>query len=283
MLLHLPWGRDARRRALLAEPFPDAWQASLEKWVPHLRCLTEDETTRLRQDVRWFVAEKEWEAVGGLELTEDIQVAVAGQACLLLLGFGDDRPEQRGLFPNVRSIILHPGSFRSDRKRRDGYLETSDTSHLAGAAWASDLPVALSWRDVRRGSADSDDGDNVVLHEFAHKLDMIEGGADGVPRLSRREDYEPWAEAMSAAFQALRHDAALGGPTLLSDYGATNEAEFFAVVTEVFFEEPRELRGEIPDLYDVLRRYYNQDPAARLDRCYPITEETEETEEGENA
>jgi len=105
------------------------------------------------------------------------------------------------------------------------------------------------------------------LHEFAHKLDMIDGSADGVPRLSRRSHYEPWADAMSAAFQSLRSNTAKGRDALLDDYGATNEAEFFAVATEVFFERPEKLQEEMPDLYHVLSRYYQQDTAARLAAC----------------
>lgn len=268
----LPWGREHRRREILAQPFPLAWRLYLEAYVPHCHSLSPAERARLQDDTRLFIAEKEWEAPEGLILIDEMKVAVAAQACLMLLGFSDDRPERRGLFPNVTSIILYPDTFRVRRKEQRGYVESETQAHLLGEAWSGDWPVVLSWgsiaedRDFRAGFTEGgDDGHNVVLHEFAHKLDMIDGGADGVPRLSKREDYEAWAAVMSRAFIRLRRDAAWGRVTLLNDYGAESEAEFFAVATEAFFEAPLLFRSEMPDLYAALRGYYGQDTAARLE------------------
>ncbi len=129
-----------------------------------------------------------------------------------------------------------------------------------GEAWGQGV-VVLSWDDVRRGAADMRDGQNVVLHEFAHQLDQEDGAADGAPILPGRSRYVAWARVLGAEYEQLRRDASRGRPSVLDDYGATNPAEFFAVATECFFEKPGLLRRRHPELYEELRAYYRQDPA----------------------
>ncbi len=125
----------------------------------------------------------------------------------------------------------------------------------------------MSWDDARDGSEDPEDGHNVILHEFAHKLDMLEGGADGVPPLSEGDAaYDTWAQVMSQEFRTLRRAAWHGQDSVMDGYGGENEAEFFAVATETFFEKPHQLLAEHPELYDVLRSYYQQDTASRWEK-----------------
>lgn len=271
-MLNLHFLRDRRRAALIVEPFPPLWETYLNEHVAHYRYLSDEEAARLRDDLRIFVAEKTWEGAGGSEVTDEMRVTVAAQACLLLLGWDDAHRAE--LFPNAPTVIVYPAGFRASRKRRQGFLEGEEQSDLLGEAWEGDWPVVLAWDSVRAGGEDAEDGENLVLHEFAHKLDMENGTADGVPRLHTPGAYDMWTTAFASAYQALRNDAQRGHHSLLSSYGATNEAEFFAVATEAFFERAVQMREQMPALYDVMRTYYQQDTAARLERASLTTDAT---------
>ena len=133
-----------------------------------------------------------------------------------------------------------------------------------GEAW-KDGVVVLSWDDVRRGASDLHDGQNVVLHEFAHQLDQQDGSADGAPILEHRSQYLTWARVLRHDFEQLRSDTEQGRSDVLDAYGATSPAEFFAVATECFFEKPLALRARHPLLYEQLQSFYRQDPAALVD------------------
>ena len=140
-----------------------------------------------------------------------------------------------------------------------------DPQARLGESWARDV-VVLAWDSVLSGAADVHDGHNVVLHEFAHQLDQEDGQGDGVPVLPQRSMYVAWARVLGHDFDQLVRDAGRGHRALLDRYGATNPAEFFAVVTETFFEKPRQLRAKYPALYLQLQQFYRQDPAALDDR-----------------
>jgi Mlc titration factor MtfA (ptsG expression regulator) len=254
--------RERRREEIRRQPFPEAWLAYLDDHVAHYALLDEAEAARLRDDLRFFIAEKRWEGGAGSEVSEEMQVTIAAQACLLLVGWEDAR--RRGdLFPNVETIIVYPSGYRARRQRRSGVVETVEMESMLGEAWEGNWPVVLAWDGVRSGGEDNHDGHNLVLHEFAHKLDMIHGGADGVPRLSSAAEYEEWARVMSEAFRRLRFYVWEGRESVLDGYGAENEAEFFAVATEAFFEKPIQMEEYEPDLYTALKGYYQQDIAAR--------------------
>jgi MtfA peptidase len=256
--------RERRRDEIRREPFPDEWLGWLHQHMAHYALLSDEETARLRDDLRFFIAEKRWEGGAGSDVTDEMKVTVAAQACLLLLGMDDRRREE--LFPNVETIIVYPSGYRAERRRRGaGYVETVETEDLLGEAWGGDWPVVLSWDSVRRGGEDNHDGHNLVLHEFAHKLDMIDGGADGVPRLSNAEEYETWARVMSDAYRRLRMAVWEGHDHVLYEYGAEDEAEFFAVATEAFFEKPVQMLEHEPELYGALKGYYRQDTATRVE------------------
>ncbi len=253
------WFRDKRRKERLEQPFPPEWSLFLDNNVAHYAYLTAEERERLHADLTIVADEKSWEGCGGQEITGEIKVTIAGQACLLLLNLEHD------YFANVESILVYPTSYvaRESGLGSDGLLHEGPSQRL-GEAW-SNGPVVLSWEDVRTGGMNALDGHNVVLHEFAHKLDLGDGGVDGVPRLDDEAQYERWADVMSAEYRRLVDSSEHGRAELLDSYGATNAGEFFAVATECFFEKARQMRDTHPELYDVLRSYYRQDTAARMD------------------
>jgi Mlc titration factor MtfA (ptsG expression regulator) len=255
------WLTEHRRRSILTEPFPPAWTDILRRDMPFYACLTEEEQSRLRDLLHIFISEKNWEGCGGLELTDEIKVAIAGQACLLILNL------DREIYPNVETILVYPTAFIAKRPSvsGDGVVDESPQG-LLGEAWSTG-PIVISWADVRSGGLNPEDGRNVVYHEFAHKLDLRDGSADGVPRLADDAQYETWASVMSAEYADLVKKAEHGQKSLLDPYGAVNAGEFFAVATECFFEKSVRMRKTHPDLYEVLSGFYRQDPAARVEEC----------------
>ncbi len=253
----LAWLRQRRRRKILAAPFPDSWLAHIDKNVPHYQFLAPTEQAQLRDDLRVFVAEKNWEGCAGLQITEEMKVTIAAQACLMTLGLEGD--PLRG----VLSILVYPSGYRVPEERSyEGWSLAGETPRL-GESWYRG-PVILSWSEVRRDSRHPGEGRNLVWHEFAHQIDMLDRSTNGTPPLADPAQRRRWHEVMTAEYQQLIQDAEQGRATLLDTYGASSEAEFFAVATECFFDCPVELRAEHPPLYDLLREYYRQDPAARM-------------------
>jgi len=176
---------------------------------------------------------------------------------LLLLGIEHD------YYANVESILVYPNDYVAvEHIAGPGMTVSEVLSQRAGESWSRG-PIVLSWSSALAGGRNALDGRNVVLHEFAHKLDLRDGSVDGTPPLRTTNDYTEWSAVMNAEFMRLRAESAHGRTTLVDDYGATNTAEFFAVVTECFFEQSRELKRQHPSLYAVLQEYYGQDPAAR--------------------
>jgi Mlc titration factor MtfA (ptsG expression regulator) len=257
------WFRSWRRRRLLRTPFPDAWEAILQAGVAHYRELDPDEQGRLRDFVQVFVAEKHWEGCGGLELSDEIRVTVAAGAGLLVLG------REHRYFRNVMSILVYPSTVKTpDRARASMGIAVAPVSHgipILGEAWLGG-PLIVVWDAARKQARHPEGGHDVVLHEFAHKLDMLDGAADGTPPLGSKEAYAEWVEVCSREFTQLRQRSEAHRPTFLDPYGATNEAEFFAVATESFFARAEAMQRDAPALYDLLRRFYEQDPAARVAR-----------------
>ena len=254
------WLTERRRRHLRERPFPAAWGGHLAANVAIARRLDDAHATRLRELVTVFVAEKRWEGCGGLELTEEMQVTIAGQACVMLLG------RDHGLYEDVESILVYPDT-RVLPPRRRGFFESGlavEETHapILGQAFLHG-PVILAWDDVLDGGRERRPGHNVVFHEFAHKIDMLDGSIDGTPPLRTAAARQAWAEVCAAAFLALRDRVAAGEPSFLDDYGATNEAEFFAVATEAYFTLPAQMRAELPALYALLADYYRFEPPAR--------------------
>jgi Mlc titration factor MtfA (ptsG expression regulator) len=253
------WLKRRRRRRLLAGPFPAGWLPYLEG-LPLYSTLTRDERAYLQRIVRVLVAEKSWEGCGGLVVTEEMQVVIAAQAALLVLGL------EVTDYPRVHSILVYPSTFVVSGRiaaAGPGVHAVSDESQaMLGEAWTRG-PVVLAWDAARRGGVIGDDGRNLVLHEFAHKLDMRDDVPDGTPILRDGKQYESWNRVMTAEYERLVARTESGRPTLLDKYGASEPAEFFAVATECFFEKANKLRKKRPELYELLRTYFGQDPAAR--------------------
>jgi len=256
------WLSDHRRKKLTQMPFPPEWEAIIRQNVAHYGRLEDAERDHLRTLVQVFIAEKNWEGAGGLELTDEIRVTISAQACLLLLGL------PHNFYQNVQSIIVYPSSVVPPQ-RKFGFFENPsaplELQHpIIGQAFQQG-PVIIIWDAALRGGRHPESGHNVIYHEFAHKLDMLDGAADGTPPLRDRAEYRDWVQTCSREYLRLKHDTEKGRTSFLDAYGATNEAEFFAVATEHFFDRPRQMAAHAPDLYRVLQEYYRQDPAKRLD------------------
>ena len=250
------WLRNRRRRKVLAEPFPPGWEDYLRQNVAHYRHLSGAEQARLRDDLRIFLAEKNWEGCGGLPMTDEIKVTVSAQACLLVLGL------KHNYFDRVRSILVYPHGYRAESREAAGGTVVEGRSDRLGEAHYRG-PVILSWAEVLEDGRHPNRGHNLVFHEFAHQLDMLDGVIDGTPPLGSRAEYQRWQEVMTAEYRQLCEASEHGRATLLDQYGTTNEGEFFAVATECFFDKPAEMARRHPKLYALLRDYYRQDPSAR--------------------
>ncbi len=251
-----PWSKSRQRQALLTAPFPGNWRRILRANIALYRRLPTDTQRKLEDGTRIIVAEKNWEGVQGLTLTDQIKVTIAGMASLLVLGFDDD------YYPNLETILAYPGSFLIKTVRNETRGVFGEQVLTASGQAALQGPVIVSWADIRAGIASG--GQNVVLHEFAHKLDMRDGSADGAPYLENATQIETWSRVMSAEYQRLVAETQAGERGVLNPYGATNAAEFFAVATESFFENAPALWEMHPELYALLRDFYHQDPAALL-------------------
>jgi MtfA peptidase len=254
------WLRKRRRDRILAQPFPPKWLEYLDRNVPHYRLLTTEEQARLRDNLLVFIAEKNWEGCAGLELTDEMKVTIAGEACLMALGL-EGEP-----FGRVESILVYPSAYLVPEERwHEGWSIVGQQQREGEAHYRG--PVILSWADVRRDSRRTGRGRNLVWHEFAHQLDMLDRSVNGTPPLADPKERRRWHDVMTAEYEQLIADAQEGHATLLDTYGATNETEFFAVASECFFDCPVELRAEHTALYELLRDYYGQDPAERMQRA----------------
>jgi MtfA peptidase len=261
-LLGYPRWQAWRRLRLQQQPFPAHWRKVLRRRVPLVARLPVDLQLQLKKHMQVFVAEKVFIGCAGLQVTEEMRVVVAAQACLLLL----NRP-LRGAsdyFAGVRQILMYPGAFVVNRSVTDAAgLQQDQRQTLAGESW-SQGQVILSWQDALEGAADSRDGRNVVIHEFAHQLDQENGHAVGAPLPvfgDASHNAKRWKQVFSDAFTQLQGQAFMGEQGVLNHYGAQDPAEFFAVATESFFEQGRALRAEQPALYAELQGYYKVDPA----------------------
>ncbi len=251
---------------LPAQPeFSAAWRPILVANFRHWSMLTADEEVRMESLVARFFHDTRWEAANGFELTEPIKILISAQASMLLLGLDLDG------YDHVSSVIVHPSTVRLRGTHPTGAgTFSSAPRYLLGQAQYRG-PVVLSWAAARRGARFPDGGENVVYHEFAHQLDMLDGVTDGTPPLEDDAARQRWVEVCTTAYDAVRAE----GSPVLRPYAGTNPAEFFAVATEVFFNRPLELCEHEPALYRELRLFYGQDPAARWRRAVPTSTPSE--------
>jgi hypothetical protein len=204
---------------------------------------------------RIFVAERHWEGCAGLQLTDEIRVTIAGQVGLLMLGLDIDD------LGRSKTVLVYPGEFRAPfRELLDSGEVIEGVDDLLGQTQFGG-PVAIAWDEVRAAGRGESDGVNPVIHEFAHQLDFLDGSLNGTPLLADAALDSRWKHVMTAAFETHCRAVERGRDTLIDPYGATNEGEFFAVVTEAFFELPLDLSRRHGELYELFRAYYRQDPA----------------------
>lgn len=247
-----------KRRRLRDRPFPETWAEILQKNVAYYHRLTPEEQAELRGHIQVFLDEKVFEGCGGLAITDEIRVTIAAQACILLLHRETD------YFPTLRSILVYPHHYDAPvTERLSGGVVVEGVQGRLGESWYRG-PVVLSWDEVQRTAHDHNDAHNVVFHEFAHQLDSESGANEGLPLLPLRSMYVVWARVLGREYAHLLSEIEHHHRSDLDAYGATNPAEFFAVVTEAFFEKPRQLKQRHPQLYDQLASFYRQDPAERI-------------------
>jgi Mlc titration factor MtfA (ptsG expression regulator) len=244
------WRNWRRQRAASQLEITAAQWQDAEYCLPFLDRLTDDERLRLRELARAFIAEKEWSAAPGLQLTAAIQLSIALQACLPILNLGLD------WYRGWVGIVVYPGDFVIPRQIVDesGVVHEYDDPVL-GEAWEGG-PVLLSWFP----NLDEIGDVSIVIHEFAHKLDMTNGAVDGMPALHAGMRREDWTAAFSAAYEDFCRRVDAGEDTAIDPYAAEHPSEFFAVASEVFFEAPDLLATEYPAVYAQLRLFYRQNP-----------------------
>jgi hypothetical protein len=250
------WFKKWRRNRIAARLFPNQWLQILERNVPLYNRLPTGDKAELQRHILIFIAEKRFEGCGGLEITDEIKVIIAAQACMLLLHRKTD------YYPHLSSILVYPHAFIAHRAQylapgvvAEGPQVLLGQSHHRGS-------VVLSWDDVKHASADIRDGHNLIFHEFAHQIDTSSGKGDSSSVLKNTSSYIAWARVLQKDYERLRREAEQNRPTFLDKYGATDPAEFFAVATEFFFEKPNQLKQIHPDLYNELKRFYQQDPVS---------------------
>lgn len=241
--------RRRRRRILERQPIPDAEWSDVRR-LPWLRRMDEAKLADLRRMVTWFLAEKRFYGAAELDVNRDMAMLVAVLSCLPVLHIGYDHLE------GWTTVILYPGEFRVRHQHEDEYgLVSEEEGELSGEAW--DIgPLVLSWTDVAAAVENPTDGENVVFHEIAHKLDMLNGEANGHPPLHPGMDGRAWARDMKAAFDAMNDTLDAGQETEIDPYAATDPAEFFAVTSEYYFEAPEDLKRLMPRIHAHLEAFF---------------------------
>jgi Mlc titration factor MtfA (ptsG expression regulator) len=260
-LLLALWLPRRRLGRALARPLAPSELAIIERNVAQYRGMPDPLREQLQRLVKQFLHQKRFVGCAGLEVTQEMRVTIAAQACLLLVGRNHGRDSRAvRAYPDLRTILVYPGAFLVPRRQQDEAGVISETRQdLLGESW-SDGRVILSWEHVRRAGVAPEGTHNVVLHEFAHQLDSESGSNNGAPYLGSAERYRSWSQTLSRDFELLRRDTYFGYRDVLDPYGATSPAEFFAVATETFFEQPHALAERHPELFQEFQKYYRIDP-----------------------
>lgn len=245
------------REEVMSQPFPPKWEEIMLANIPVYKHFPEELKSELKSLTLLFLDEKDFEGCGGLEMTDEIRITIAGEACMLLLNRNFNN-----CFPDLQTILVYPHAYVAQGKDVLGgrhVIEDVESVRL-GESWQNG-DVVLAWDHARNGALNFDDGHNVVLHEFGHQLDQESGNANGAPPLQNRTTYKTWGKVLSHDYMELREKAEHHKKDVMDSYGATNPAEFFAVATETFFEKPEQLKRKHPELFEELKKYYNLDPS----------------------
>ncbi len=236
--------------------FKESWTVYLRNNLPLYQKLTNQLRDSLHEKIAQFVSTKYFEGCSDLELTDEMILTVAGQACLLIIKH-DGAP-----YPNLKTVLLYPTTFSSSVDEIDIHgVVTRRSIHRLGESWNNGT-VILAWDSVLHGAKNIYDGHNVTFHEFVHQLDQENGRTDGIPAMENSQAYHTWAQVLDDGYERLLDKAERGKRTVIDKYGTTNVAEFFAVATEAFFEKPTQLKKKQPAIYRELKAYYAIDPAS---------------------
>ncbi|PAJ72860.1 hypothetical protein CJF42_18865 [Pseudoalteromonas sp. NBT06-2] len=226
----------------------------LLKVMPIYKNMTNQDRVKLEQHILWFLDNISFLGRGDLKVNPGMRLVVAANACLLVL----NKPWP--IYKNVKQVLLYPSAYYAKENKKDGAgLVSFHNVVRQGESWPGGTLV-LSWHDVLAGNRLPEDGHNLVFHEFAHQLDQQTGFTSGTPQLKTQKLYKQWAQVFNRAFNQLKTHLAYGIPNVIHRYGATNEAEFFAVLTETFIEKPAQLQHQDPELYQLMLDYYEFDP-----------------------
>ena len=244
-----------RRTRLRRQPLPQGVEEILARNVGLYSMLPDELREQLHGHVNVFLEEKRFLGLGGQEITPEVAITIAGTACILLLN------REPSYFPGFSSILVYPDTYEADQVDNDGVVETRKRSRRAGESWHRG-PVVLSWSSVLQGAVNAGDGYNVVLHEFAHKLDEENSGTNGQPILHAAGHYQEWAEVLGREYRSFADRVSRRKNKVIDEYGLTSPAEFFAVATESFFEKAMAMQRRLPDLYEQLKKFYAVDPAS---------------------
>jgi len=250
----LRYFKNQRRKKLYATPLRPEWIEILEEHVPLASKLPAKMERLYHGHINYFLATKVFVGRGGFEVNDDVRVTIAGNACLLVL------TRSEPIFPGFKTIIVYPSTYAAPVVEQNAGVVVSRMQSRAGESWYRG-PIVLAWSDIQRGSANADDAHNVVIHEFAHKLDEENQLMDGLPILKDRSHYKEWAEVLTREYEAFLERVQKNTNRVIDSYGAVSAVEFFAVVSESFFEKPQHMKTKLPELYEQLSRFYGVDTA----------------------
>lgn len=247
------WSKRQVRTGLLARPLSDAQRAIILEEVPLIAKLPPDLRGKFEGKINLFLNQVTFTGCNGLEVSEEMQLSIAAQACLLVANSDT-------WYDHLTTVLIYPGAFKSRQTQHNGYVVTEREIVRVGESWSRG-PVILSWTHTQQGAFNDQDGHNVVFHEFAHQIDDLSGRTDGAPNLEQNQSFADWERVFVSAFQSHVQNVQAGRRTVIDAYGATGQEEFFAVAVEVFFERPADLKRVEPDVYDQLALLFRLDPS----------------------
>lgn len=246
------WSKRRLRKSMLAARLSNHEWAVIADQVPMTRKLPPDLRDKLEGKVNLFLHQVDFVGCNGLEVTEEMELSIAAQACILIANTDT-------WYEKLHTILIYPGAFKSRMTQRSGYVLTERETVRTGESWSRG-PVVLSWQHTKEGAYDDQDGHNVVFHEFAHQIDDLSGQTNGIPILSKDQKFTEWADAFVAAYDRHVHSVQTGHRTVIDPYGAEGPEEFFAVSVEVFFEQPAALKQSEPAVYEQLSKLFQLKP-----------------------
>jgi len=240
-------------RKLLSTPLSAEFLAALQRRMPLYNRLPADLQQAMQGCINRFLFDMVFVGCNDFEIDDEVRLTVAANACLLILN------RERKFFSGFESILIYPNTIIARQVSRDGLVETHYDSTRAGESWHRG-PLVLSWSDVEQGLRHDHDGHNVILHEFAHKLDEENSVIDGLPILREPEHYREWAEVLTREYDEFLLRVDSNRNEVIDDYGAVSAVEFFAVATESFFEKSKKMKRQLPELYAQFQQFYGLDP-----------------------